>query len=445
MNIEKYREAMARLPKGVRSAEIYFGGSRSFTAALRAGELERYAVSEKGALSLRADCGKIGYSYTEDPGDDPYRLLEQAKNNAAIIDDPDEQVIFPGAKEYPAPPDVDPSLSAATAKEKLDILYALEKAALEADGRIDRLGWCQLATGESETKIVNSLGLDLSQRSGYALAYVSPVATINGVTKEGAGYRIVPTLGEIDVAAIAQEAAEDLFSQFGAITPASGVYGAVFRKEAISALLSVFADMFSAEEAQKGRSLLAGKEGEVIASPVIDIIDDPMMESALIRRSFDDEGVPAQRTGVVEQGVLKTLLHNLKTAKIAECETTGNAGKASVAASVGVAPCNFHIVPGENTLEELLKKLRNGVLIVEVTGLHAGCNPVSGAFSAMARGFMIKDGKRAEPIEQITVSGNFLDLLKNVTALGNDLKFDLGSMNVAAPSALVSAVTVAGK
>ncbi len=384
MNIEKYREAMARLPKGVRSAEIYFGGSRSFTAALRAGELERYAVSEKGALSLRADCGKIGYSYTEDPGDDPYRLLEQAKNNAAIIDDPDEQVIFPGAKEYPAPPDVDPSLSAATAKEKLDILYALEKAALEADGRIDRLGWCQLATGESETKIVNSLGLDLSQRSGYALAYVSPVATINGVTKEGAGYRIVPTLGEIDVAAIAQEAAEDLFSQFGAITPASGVYGAVFRKEAISALLSVFADMFSAEEAQKAALCLRGRgRGHRLAGdrhhrrPDDGIRPDPPI---FRRRGAFPHSAPAW----LEQGVLKTLLHNLKTAKIAECETTGNAGKASVAASVGVAPCNFHIVPGENTLEELLKKLRNGVLIVEVTGLHAGCNPVSGAFSAMA-------------------------------------------------------------
>ncbi|MGI6151175.1 MAG: TldD/PmbA family protein [Christensenellales bacterium] len=445
MNIDKYREALANLPEGVRAAEIYYGSSRSFTAALRDGELERYAVSEKSALSLRADCGKIGYAYTEDPQDDPVRLLNQAKDNAAIIEDPDEQEIFPGAKEYPASPDIDPALTAATAKEKLNVLYALEKAALSADERIDRLGWCQLATKEGETRIVNSLGLDLVQRMGYALAYVSPVATIDGVTKEGAGYRIVRSLEEIDVEAIAKEAAEDLFSQFGAITPASGVYGAVFQREAISALLGVFANMFSAEEAQKGRSLLAGKEGTAIAAPVIDIIDDPMMESALLRHAFDAEGVPAMRTQVVEKGELKTLLHNLKTAKVAGCETTGNAGKASVASPVGVAPSNFHIVPGEDSLDDLLKKLRNGVLIVEVSGLHAGCNPVSGAFSAMARGFMVKDGKKAEPVEQITVSGNFLDLMKNITAVGNDLKFDLDSLNIAAPSVLVSAVTVAGK
>jgi PmbA protein len=445
MNMDNYRKALSNLPEGVRAAEIYYGGGKSFTAALRKGELERYAVSEKSALSLRADCGKIGYAYSEDPEDDPKRLLDQAKANAAIIDDPDEQEIFAGAKAYPASPEVDPALAATTAKEKLDVLYALEKAALGADERIEKLGWCMLATEESERRIINSKGLDLLEKSGYAYAYVTSVATIDGVTKEGTGHRVGKSLKDIDVEAIAKEAAEDLFSQFGGITPASGVYGAVFRREAISSLLGVFSEMFSAEEAQKGRSMLAGKEGEIIASPVVDIYDDPMLEEAVLRRAFDDEGVPAQRTHVVEKGRLNTLLHNLKTAKVAGCETTGNAGKGSVAAPVSVSPSNFHIVPGEHSLDELMKKLGNGVLIVEVIGLHAGCNPVSGAFSAQARGFMVKDGKRAEPIEQITVSGNFLELLKNITAVGSDLKFDLEALNVSSPSVLVSAVTVAGK
>lgn len=445
MNLDNYRKALSHLPEGVHAAELYYGGIKSFRAILRNGELERYAVSEKSALSLRADCGKMGYAYTEDPEDDPVRLLNQAKANAAVIEDPDEQIIFEGAKEYPTAPEPDPALAETSAKEKLDVLYALEKAALSADDRIEKLAWCMLSTEEAETRIVNSKGLDLVQKAGYAYAYVTSVATVDGVTKDGSAHRVGRSLADIDVEAIAKEAAEDLFSQFGAITPASGVYAAVFRREAMSALLGVFSEMFSAEEAQKGRSMLAGKEGGMIASPVVDIYDDPMLEKALIRRAFDDEGVPAKRTRVVEKGRLNTLLHNLKTAKVANCASTGNAGKASVSAPVSVSPYNFHIAPGDNTLDELLEKLGNGVLIVEVIGLHAGCNPVSGAFSAQARGFMVKDGKKAEPIEQITVSGNFLDLLKNITAVGSDLKFDLMAMNVAAPSVLVSAVTVAGK
>ncbi len=98
MDTEKYRSALSRLPERIRAAEIYCGALRSFEAALRAGELERYSVSEKSAVSLRADCGKIGYAYTEDPADDPFRLIEQAQKNAAAINDPDEQTIFPGAK-----------------------------------------------------------------------------------------------------------------------------------------------------------------------------------------------------------------------------------------------------------------------------------------------------------------------------------------------------------
>lgn len=445
MNMDQYREALQNLPEGVKAAEVYYRSIKSFDASLRQGDLDRYAVSDKSALSLRADCGKIGYSYTEDPEDDPQRLLHQAKSNAAVIEDPDEQIIFEGAKEYPKAPEPDHALAETSAREKLDVLYALEKAALSADERIEKLGYCVLSTEEVETRIVNSKGLDLVQKAGYAYAYVTSIATIDGVTKDGNAHRVGRTLADIDVNAIAKEAAEDLFSQFGAITPSSGVYSAVFRREAISALLGVFSEMFSAEEAQKGYSLLAGKEGEIIASPLVDIYDDPMLEKGLIQRAFDDEGVPAQRTHVVEKGRLNTLLHNLKTAKIAGCASTGNAGKGSVSAPVSVSPYNFHIAPGENSLNELLEKLGNGVLIVEVTGLHAACNPVSGAFSAQARGFMVKDGKKAEPIEQITVSGNFLELLKNITAVGSDLKFDLLSMNVASPSVLVSAVTVAGK
>ena len=164
---------------------------------------------------------------------------------------------------------------------------------------------------------------------------------------------------------------------------------------------------------------------------------------AVTQTAFDDEGVPAARTTVVEKGVLKTLLHNRKTAKKAGCATTGNAGKPSVASPVGVSPTNFYQEPGSASLEELFETLGSGLYITDISGLHAGCNSVSGEFSLLARGFVVENGKQGRPVEQITVTGNFLEYLKGVRAVGSDLRFGFGG--IGSPSLLIESLQVAGK
>ena len=211
-------------------------------------------------------------------------------------------------------------------------------------------------------------------------------------------------------------------------------------------LLDSFESMFSADAAQKGLSLLAGREGETVASPLVTIVDDPMAKNALCRSAFDDEGVPGEATTVVEKGVLKSLLHNLKTARKAGCRTTGNASKAGAASPVGVAASNFFICPGEGTRDELLEQMGEGLYITGVSGLHAGCNPVSGSFSLLARGFLVEGGRMIKPVEQITLSGLFLDLLKKVERVGGDFAFDMpGGSTFGSPSLLIGKLPVAGK
>ena len=105
-------------------------------------------------------------------------------------------------------------------------------------------------------------------------------------------------------------------------------------------------------------------------------------------------------------------MHNLKTAKKDGVATTGNASKASYAASVRVSPTNFSIRPGEKCFDELLADMGDGLVITEVEGLHAGANAVSGDFSLLSKGYTVKDGKRERPVEQITIAGNFFDMLR---------------------------------
>lgn len=103
MDLKKYREALNQLPEGVRAAEVYAAEGESFSVRIREGEIETYSVANAFGLSLRADCGKMGYAYTETE-DDPDRLMKLAMENAACVESKDDQELYPGADQYPDAP-----------------------------------------------------------------------------------------------------------------------------------------------------------------------------------------------------------------------------------------------------------------------------------------------------------------------------------------------------
>ena len=139
-------------------------------------------------------------------------------------------------------------------------------------------------------------------------------------------------------------------------------------------------------------------------------------------------------------------MHNLKTAHKQGVQTTANASRPGYAASVSVAPSNFCIQPGEADLDGMLEKLGEGLLITELQGMHAGANPITGDFSLAAKGFAVRGGRLAGAVNQITVAGNFYELLLNVEAVGADFEFQYpGASCFGSPTLLVSKLSVAGK
>lgn len=223
---------------------------------------------------------------------------------------------------------------------------------------------------------------------------------------------------------------------------ASGTMPVILRNGAMADLLQTFSSVFSADAAQKGLSLLAGKEHSQIAAPCVTLVDDPLLPGGFASRPFDGEGVATYTKKVIENGVLTTLLHNLKTANKAGCASTGNASRASYAASVGVSPTNFFLQPGQADLDALHAHLQNGLVVTEVSGLHAGADAVSGDFSLLSSGYLVENGRKGRPVEQITVAGNFFQLLRDIEEVGCDLRFPMGS--VGSPSVRVRSLSVAG-
>ena len=197
---------------------------------------------------------------------------------------------------------------------------------------------------------------------------------------------------------------------------------------------------------QKGLSLLAGKEGQIIASDKLTIKEIPMYDKALIKIPFDSEGVITKEKAIIDSGLFNTALYNLKTAHKVGRESTGNGFRSSYASSVSISFTNLVVESGSKTFDELCETVGNGLYITDLNGLHAGVNTISGDFSLFCEGFLIENGKIVRPVEQITIADNFFDVIKKISEVGNDvISYPDGAGEMFSPSIIVKDISVSGE
>lgn len=430
---------------GITAAEVYLTSSDRFRAMCQEGVINDYTVNSTRGLSLRGIYnGRMGYAGTEAFDEESIgQLVSGVIQSATFSEDDSVQEIYPGDAAYPEVDNYAPALDGVTPEEKLEYIREAEKTLLACDPRIAAATYNMISTASATIRIVNSYGLDLQTRDNVIFSYISALARENGQSAGESALRVGREFRKEEAEKMAKEAAEKTLFMLGAAPVKSGVYRTIFDPYAMSDLLETFSGIFSSENAQQNMSLLAGREGEKIASEAVTLVDDPLLRGGFESRAFDDEGVACRTLNVVEDGVLKTLLYNLKTARKAGVKSTGSARKAGYAAPVRVAPSNFFFKPGTKSPEELMEEMGEGLVITEVGGLHAGANPLSGDFSLIAEGYTVHEGKKDKPVEQITVAGNFYELLKSIRVVGSDLVFPGGG--IGSPSVDVGELRVSGQ
>ncbi len=425
--------------------EVYYVDKESLSISVYKGEVEKYNLNNSYGLSFRGKINdKIGYSYTEILDNDAIDMLvRSAKESALSIESEDIQFIYEGDKEYKDISTYYPALENIEADKLINIALGMEREAKNLSDKVTSFGGCAVSYSSGSYGIINTKGLNLKNKSNILTAYVVPILTIEDKMYDGFGYVVAKSLDEIDVKKIAKQGIEEALSKVNGKSVESGNYPIVIKNEAMVSLLSTFAGVFSADAAQKGLSLLKDKEGEVIASSNVSLVDDPHLEDGLATVGFDDEGVATKKTYLIKDGKLETLLHNLKTANKAGIKSTGNGFKGSYASPISVSPTNFYIEPGNKDFDGVISSIDKGLIICEFAGLHSGANPITGDFSLAAKGFYIENGKKTFPVEQITIAGNFFDMLKNIEEVGSDLLFPMSS--VGSPSVRVKGLAVAGE
>ena len=431
---------------GIAEYELYYQAGSSTSVDTFQHSINEFSSSYSGGVCFRCIVnGKMGYASTEDLSVEQAKaVVRNAVDNAQNLEAEEAVFLGEGGQEYEAVEDKSyplPTTEELIAKvlETTEKLYAADPMAVDG---------CQTQgiIETSEVAIYNSKGLDLQQKN--SAAGLIAVGVVSNGEEMNNDYQIkLGQLDKIDTDELVKKAINGAKEKLGGEVAPTGQYPVVFSPEAMCSLLGVYTSIFNSEAAQKGLSKLAGKEGEIIAAPCVSLIDDPFHKDSPEPMNFDAEGSPTHKKAIIENGVLNTLLYNLKTAAVAGKKTTGNASKAGYDSPVGIRPFTLYLEGGEMTEEALLQKAGNGVYITDLSGLHAGADAISGDFSLQSAGYMIENGVKTTYVKSFTVAGNFYELLKNIVALANNshLPRAMGSTNLGAPTTLVDGLSVAGK
>jgi len=431
--------------KGFEECQIHFTREHEFEVHVSKGKIETFKDADSFSVSFKGlKEGKCGRARVEALDKEAAELLvEEALSNLQIIDSSDVELLHDGSGNYVDVNYYRGNYERLGSSQKVEMAKELERTALATDKRIVMAPRNVFGHVTSEEVIMNTLGLEKEFTNDGGYAYTMVLASDGKTPKSGFKLKASKTPEELDVQGIAREAAREALTLLGATSVESGKYDVIIRRDVVAEILGRFSSIFSAEDVQKKMSPIRDKLGQVIADPVLNLLDDPFIPESFTSRPFDSEGVPTSRKAMIEKGKLVTYLYDLKSAHKDGVKSTGNAVGSTI------APINISL-RGEEELsfQELLKHVEKGILVIGVDGLHSGADPISGNFSLSAKGYLVKDGEMVHPVEQITISGNFVDMLTAVKAVGSDHELNL-SMYARAlalvPSVLVEKLDIAGK
>ncbi len=422
-------------------AEVFFVGSTATSIELYNGSLEKFEIADSRGLQLAViQDGVKALAYTEELTEESVDYLMDQVQAILDLGQPAEDLpsFYEGKDELrPLPEQKKFQLDTEQAMASLqELQQEVQKFTSEA-----KMITLELGANAGDQFICNSKGLDRSGQAGQGQIIVYVVLARGEEMQNGFSFRVFSDLAEVDLAELAKEAVDKAESNFGGQSCKSGQYPVIIENDCFASLLMALSPAFSAESVQKGVSLLKGRMGQRIASEHFCLYTDPMHPACPAPHNFDDEGVATQKLCLVDQGVLKSYLHTLETAKKDGTEPTGTAsrsykGKASPWADF------FYMQEGDKDFDQLLAEVGEGILITDLQGLHSGLDPISGDFSLAAKGFAISEGKKGRPIKQITVAGNLIDLLEGIKEVGADAK--LSTYGSYIPSVYVEAMAIAG-
>ena len=392
------------------------------------GEVESLTSATSAGIGIRVISDhRLGFAWAGSL--DPSVLeetLAEARDNASFAT-PDDHVALAVPDGVPAVVlDLwDEGLASVPTTDKVELALALEAQARAADARVRQVDHADYGDGSVEMALVSTTGMRAASRKTSGYISVSVIAGEGDGSQTGGGFSVSRGFEGLDPDRATDDAVTRAVRLLGATKGPSGRQTVVFDRRAATTVLSVVSGALSGEAVDKGRSFFAGRVGEQVGDTVLTLVDDPTDPRAYGAAAYDAEGLACRRNVLIDAGVLRGFLYDTVSASRAGVRSTGSAVRGGFAGTPRPGCRALTVAPGPEGFDEeaVLAAVGEGLFVQSMTGVHSGVNPISGDFSVGAEGLMIREGRLAEPVREITVASTLQRMLQSVLVVGADVEW----------------------
>jgi len=421
-------ERVAGWARSGEEMEVYVARGTETEVRAYEGEVESLTSATSAGIGIRVIVDhRLGFAWAGSLDESVLgETLAEARDNAifATADEHVQLAVPDGVAAVPI--DLwDDLLESVPTTRKIELALALEAQARGADPRIRQVSSADYGDVAAESALVSTTGIRSSTRKTSGYLSVGVIAGEGDASQTGGGFSVGRGFDGLDPERATTDAVSRAVRLLGAVKGPSGRSTIVFDRRMATTLLSIVSSALSGEAVAKGRSIFAGRVGEQVGHPGLTLVDDPTDPRAYGAAAYDSEGLACRRNALIEGGVLRGFLYDTVSGSRSGVASTGSAVRGGYAGTPGPGCRALTLAPGPEGYDEdgVLAAVGEGLFVQSMTGVHSGVNPISGDFSVGAEGLMIRDGKLAEPVREITVASTLQRMLLSLVAVGADVEW----------------------
>ncbi len=408
---------------GASDVEVLSRSSSEVDVVIESGEISGVENRISDAIAIRLYIGKrMGAAFTNIATQKAVdEAIGMALSSAKVTSEDPDWVALPESKPYSTIKGLwSNEIASCKPARAVEIAGDFMKRAVDAEkSLIAAYGGSGISLYKSAFS--NSNGITHSEKGNVAYAYLGAIAQIEqGVTPMTVGFDIKRNM-DLDLDAAVNDIVEMLRVSMNTVDGKSGKYNVVMHPWAYGQILGyTLLQGVKGDNVARGKSKLEGRIGDTIAPENVTVVDDGTNPSGLNTSIADDEGVPKQRTPIIENGVLKSFLWDTYWGNKMDEESTGNAQRNMRQGLVDIGHTNTFVDPGSKSIRKIISDIDYGYLIRNVQGAHSS-NPESGDFSVVGNpAILIEDGEMVGAVHGLMVSGNAFTLLENCVEVAKD-------------------------
>ena len=411
---------------GATQIEIQAQLVNELESTVELGQVSSVNRKDGAEIAIRLFIGKkMGSAFTNIPSEETLgEAIDMALSAARVATEDPDFVELSKPAEYPDVVDLwNEGAATAEAEQVVSGLTKAVAGAVEAEpGLVPAMA--SVGTVVYRNVYMNNNGVDVSERGTIGYIVLGAVAqTESGMTPMVFSFDIRRGI-DFDSQAVIDEVVKFLRLCKTPVKGKGGSLPVIMHPFAYGQVLQyTFSRAIKGDNVARGRSIIGDKIGETIASPKITIYDDGTHPRGMFTSISDDEGVPRQKTPIIEKGVLRSFIWDTYWANKMGVSSTGNARRDMRQGLVEIAPTTMVIEPGVRGLDEIMSDISYGYYVHGVQGAHSS-NPDSGDFSIVANpAILIKDGKMVGQVHGLMISGNAFELLRQVGEVAKEPRY----------------------